>query len=121
MQFALHSGGEAYEFRANLADSRADFAARPVTLPDGTRVTAVAEAAEYFRRMSRMYRRRVRLHDPTSGRLQRLLTFGNMIKHNDYRGHNLGGLGAKAALKDAFTVLFGPRVPIGADGNAAPR
>ena len=121
LQFALHSGGEAYEFRAKLADSRADFAARPVTLPDGTRVTAIAGAPEYFRRMSRMYRRRVRLHDLRSGRLQRLLTFVNMIKNNDYRSHNLGGLGAKAALKDAFTVFFGPRVPIGTEENAASR
>ena len=109
---ALHSGGEAYEFRAKLADSRAEFAARPVPMPDGTTAAAIPGAAEYFRRMSLMYRRRVRLHDPASARLDRLRTFGNMLAWNDYRSHRRGGLGAKAVLKDVFTIFFGPRTPM---------
>lgn len=113
LQFALQSGGDAYEFRARLADSRAEFAARTVVLPDGTSTTAPAGAVEYFRRMSRMYRRRVRLHDPKLGRLQRMRTFLDMAAHNDYRAHGRGGLGAKAVLKDVFTIVFGPRAPAG--------
>ena len=102
LHFALHSGGEAYAFRARLADSRAEFAARGTT-------PTVAGAVEYFRRMARTYRRRVRLHDPKSGRLDRLRTFLNMAARNDYRPQRRGGLGAKAVLKDAFTLFFGPR------------
>ena len=110
---ALHSGAGAYEFRVRLADSRGDFAARTVALPDGTSVTTTPAAVEYFRRMSRMYRDRVHLHDPTSGRLDRLRTFLRLAAHRAYRSRDRGGLGAKAVLKDGFTVFFGPRTPFG--------
>ena len=112
LHYALHSAGEAYEFRARLADSRAEFAARAVTRPDGTNATAPAEAIEYFRRLARTYRRRVRLHDPKTGLLGRLRTFAGMAARNDYRSHARGGLGAKAVLKDVFTLFFGPRAPV---------
>ena len=105
LNYALQSGGEAYAFRARLADSRAEFAAREAT-------PTVTGAAEYFRRMARTYRRRVCLHDPRAARLDRLRTFLSMAVRNDYRSQRRGGLGAKAAMKDAFTIFFGPRTAI---------
>ena len=119
LNFALHSGAGAYEFRVRLADSRGEFAARTVALPDGTSATAPPAAVEYFRRMARMYRGRVRLHDPTSGRFDRLRTFLSLAAHNAYRSRDRGGLGAKAVLKDAFTIFFGPRTPFGGTQQAA--
>ena len=113
LRLALHSGGEAYAFRAEVTDSRADFAARIVASPNGTPAKTVAGAREFYLGMSRMFRRRVRLHDLERSRFERLLTLGQMIMHNDYRTRGLGGLGGKAVLKDVFTVLFGPRAPIG--------
>ena len=115
LNHALHSGAGAYEFRVRLADSRGDFAARTVPLPDGTSATAPPAAVEYFRRMARMYRRRVRLHDPASSRPDRLRTFFSLVAHNAYGSKSRGGLGAKAVLKDAFTIFFGPRTPFGGE------
>ena len=109
---AMHSGGEAYSFRADVTEARADFAAQTIVLPDGHRVTAVAGAVEFYREMAGMFRRRVELHDPGSARPQRLRIFVRMLARNDYRSRDLGGLGAKAILKDGFTIFFGPRTPI---------
>ncbi len=120
LQFALQSGGDAYEFRAKRTDSRADFATRSIALPDGTSAMAITGAAEYFRRMSRMFRRRVVLHDPKSAWIKRLQTFAKMVMQNDYRGQSRGGLGAKATLKDVFTIVFGPRTPVEDGENIAP-
>ncbi len=106
LQLALHSGGESYAFRAEVTDARADFAARAVPPP-------VPGAAEFYHRMSQMFRRRVRLHDPKTSRGTRLRTFLTMAAHRDYRSRHRGGLGLKASLKDAFTVGFGPRTPAG--------
>ncbi len=117
---ALHSGGEAYAYQAEVTDTRADFAARSLPSPSGTTVTPVDGVIDFYRAMSRMFRRRVHLHDPKSSRLQRLLTFAKMAGQNDYRSRNRGGLGAKAALKDVFTIFFGPRTPVEpAGGNVA--
>ena len=102
LQYALRMGiTEPYEFRARLADSRAEFAGRGATVPG---------AVEYFRRMAQTFRRRVCLHDPRTGRLRRLQTFVTMAARNDYRSRARGGLGAKAVLKDGYTIFFGPRV-----------
>lgn len=113
LRLALHSGAEAYAFRADVTDSRADLAARMVVPPEGAGAKLVPGAREFYLRMSRMFRRRVRLHDPGQGRFERLVTLGLMVMHNDYRTRSRGGLGSKAVLKDVFTVLFGPRTPIG--------
>lgn len=114
LQLALHSGGGAYAYRAALTDARAEFAAHPVASFDGSPLTALPGAVNFYRRMSRMFRRRVRLHDQKTSRLGRLLLFVQMALRNDYRSKGRGGLGAKAALKDSFTIFFGPRPPLGA-------
>ena len=113
LRLALHFGGEAYAFRAEVTDSRADFAAQ-IAMPSsqGAKAETVAGAKEFYRGMSRMFRRRVQLHDPKRSRLRRLLTLGQMAVHNDYRSRSRGGLGRKAVLKDLFTVAFGPRTPV---------
>ena len=109
LNLALHSGAEAYAFRAEVTDSRADFAALQIASADGATATAVAGAEAFYRNMSRTFRRRVGLHDPNTTRFRRLLTFGRMVARNDYRRRNRGGLGGKAILKDGFTIFFGPR------------
>ena len=110
LHLALHSGGEAYAFRAEVTDARAEFASESVVLRDGSTMTAVSGAVEFYRAMSRMFRRRVELHQPQASRLRRLGFFAAMLARNDYRQRSLGGLGIKAVLKDAFTVFFGPRM-----------
>ena len=107
LQLALHSGGDAYAFRAAVTDSRAEAAAREVTSSKWG--NPVPGAADFYRGMSAMFRRRVHLHGVATTRPDRLVTFGKMVAHRDYRQRDRGGLGAKAILKDAFTVLFGPR------------
>lgn len=109
LHLALHSGGEAYAFRAEVTDSRADCVARAATAPDAAALSPIEGAEAFYRRMSRMFRRRVRLHDPHSGHLDRLRTFCAMAGQGDYRSRDRGGLGAKAILKDGFTIFFGPR------------
>ena len=109
VRLALHSGAEAYAYRAEVTDARAEFASHP---PDGFAVPTVARAVDFYRQMSGMYRRRVCLHTPQASRFQRLCTFGRMVANNDYRGRDQGGLGIKAILKDGFTIFFGPRRPL---------
>ena len=109
LQLALASGASVYAGRAAIADSRADFAAKPISNPAGGTVKGLPGSVEFYRRMAGMFRRRVRLHDPQSTRLIRLQTFVHMLWQRDHRGRDSGGLGAKAALKDAYTVLLGPR------------
>ena len=113
LRLALHSAGEAYEFRAEVIDSRANHSTRCASSADGAAATVVSGAADFYREMSRMFRRRVQLHDPKQDRMNRLRIFGTMIKKNDYRSRHRGGLGAKAILKDVFTIFFGPRSPMG--------
>ena len=112
LQLALHSGKEAYAFRAEITDARAEFADRSDVTSDGILLKADEGTAEFYREMSRMFRRRMELHDSYANRRRRLRLFTKMIGKNDYRSRDLGGLGRKAALKDGFTVLFGPREPI---------
>ena len=109
LRLALHSAGAAYAFRAEITDSRAEFCERLLSSPDGVETEGVAGAAEFYREMSCMFRRRIWLHDPARGFLERLLAFRSLAAHRDYRSRSRGGLGAKAVLKDVFTIFFGPR------------
>ena len=108
-ELALSSGAKVYEDRAEISDSRADFAAQAATAPAETTGPVVEGAVEFYRSISRSLRRRAHLHDPGLGIFARQLAFARMCGHRDYRRRSTGGLGGKALLKDFYTLFLGPR------------
>jgi hypothetical protein len=106
----MSSGATAYAFAADVAESRAQVAARVASDPARFAPNAETNVA-FYRELSRTWRRRAELHGERAGRAERLRTLGDMMRRLDYRGRNSGGLGVKSFLKDSFAVLRGPKSP----------
>ena len=107
-QLALTVGSTQYAYQAEVAGSRADFAARSGSAVSGSSRQTLERAANFYHRVAATFRRRSHLHDPASRRLRRFLTLGSMFWSHDYRGPSRGGLSLKSLLKDVYAVLRGP-------------
>lgn len=108
LQLAVSAGADAYSYAADVADSRAEVAER-LAQDAGRLAPNAADGAALYRRMSQTLRRRSKIHDNSSSRAARLRGITDMLRRQDYRSRESGGLGAKSFVKDSFAVLRGPR------------